>query len=77
MDQTSNKVTPALNPNVVPVGGGGAPGRAFRMFLMLLTGGFAFPNTFVEGMDLTVRQKETEGMLYAKDKKASAGKSRF
>ncbi len=77
MDQTSNKATPVLNPNIVPVGKGGAAGHAFRMILMLLTCGFVYPNTFVEGMDLTAKQKDTEGMLYDKDKKAGANKSRF
>ncbi len=67
----------SVKPNVVPVGPGGVPGRVFRMVLMLLTGGFMYPNTFVEGMDLTAMQKLTEGGLYSKDKNAAGGKSRF
>ena len=41
------------NPNIVPVGPGGVPGRIFRMIVMLCSGGFLYPNTFVEGMDCT------------------------
>ncbi len=64
------------NPNVVPRGPGGFVGHMLRMVMMVCTGGFAFPNTFVEGMDLTALQKRTEGKLYDKDKGA-AGKTRF
>jgi hypothetical protein len=67
----------ALNPHVVPHGKGGVAGHAFRMILMVLTGGFAFPNTMVEGMDLTAMQQRTQGLLYEKDKKGAASKSRF
>lgn len=55
-----------LNPNIVPVGPGGALGHLCRMIVMLCTGGFAFPNTFVEGLDCTAIQKETQGTLYDK-----------
>ena len=54
------------NPNVVPVGPGGIPGRIFRMVAMVCTGGFCFPNAFVEGMDCTAIQKRTQGTLYDK-----------
>jgi hypothetical protein len=47
----------APNKNVVPIGGGGVPGHLLRMIVMICTGGFAYPNTFVEGMDLTAIQK--------------------
>ena len=36
------------------------------MIAMVFTGGFLFPNTFVEGMDCTAIQKETHGTLYDK-----------
>ncbi len=64
------------NPNLVPVGSGGIWGRIGRMIAMVCTGGFAYPNVFVEGLDLTAIQKETEGSLYnKKDKKVSPSKS--
>jgi hypothetical protein len=59
------------NPNVVPVGAGGTLGRIGRMIVMCFTGGFIYPNVFVEGMDLTEIQKETEGALYDKKDKKS------
>ena len=65
-----------VNPNVVPIGGGGVVGHALRMIICLCTGGMAFPNTFVEGMDLTAIQEKTQGQLYDKQKGA-ASKSRF
>jgi len=58
----------ALNPNIVPPGPGGLVGRIARMIAMLCTGGFAFPNVFVEGMDCTSIQRETQGTLYDKIK---------
>jgi hypothetical protein len=61
MEQPSNR-------NMVPVGPGGTLGLIGRMIVMLCTGGFAYPNVFVEGMDLTAIQKETEGSLYEKKK---------
>ena len=64
------------NPNVTPLGPGGFPGLILRRLLMVCTGGFAFPNSFVEGMDLTAIQKKNQGILYDKDK-GSASKSRF
>jgi hypothetical protein len=64
------------NPNVVPMGSGGTLGRIGRMIVMVFTGGFAFPNVFVEGMDCTAIQKETEGNLYdKKDRKSSPSKT--
>jgi len=61
------------NRNVVPVGPGGTLGRVGRMIVMLCTGGFAYPNVFIEGMDCTAIQGETEGKLY--DKKGKKSKS--
>ncbi len=58
----------SLNPNIVPSGPGGVLGHIGRMIAMVCTGGFAFPNTFVEGMDCTAIQKETQGTLYDKKK---------
>ncbi len=55
-----------LNPNVVPVGPGGALGHLGRMIAMICTAGFVYPNTFVEGLDCTAIQKETQGTLYDK-----------
>jgi hypothetical protein len=57
------------NPYVVPKGPGGMLGHIGRMLLMVCTGGFAFPNAFVEGMDCTAIQKDTEGTLYDKKPK--------
>ena len=70
MEQTTS-------PTMVPRGDGGVVGHVLRMIACVCTGGFAYPNTFVEGMDLTAIQNKTEGVLYAKDKKSSASKSRF
>jgi hypothetical protein len=64
------------NPNMVPFGKGGVPGHVFRMIVSLCTGCMAYPNTFVEGMDLTAMQKRTQGALYDK-KKGADSKSRF
>lgn len=65
------------NPNVTPRGPGGIAGLIVRRIMTVLTVGFAFPNSFVEGMDLTATQKATSGTLYANDKKTSTDKSRF
>ena len=54
------------NPNAVPVGLGGIPGRIVRMIVMVCSGGFLFPNAFIEGLDCTAIQKETQGTLYNK-----------
>ena len=55
-----------VNPNIVPVCPGGTLGHVGRMIVMLCTGVFAFPYTFVEGLDCTAIQKETQGTLYDK-----------
>ena len=54
------------NPNVVPVGAGGVLGLIVRRIVMVCTGGFCFPNSWVEGIDCTAIQKETMGTLYDK-----------
>ena len=54
------------NPNMVPVGPGGAVGHIFRMIVMVCSGGFLFPNVFIEGLDCTAIQKKTQGTLYDK-----------
>ena len=54
------------NPNVVPVGPGGIVGLIIRRILMVCSGGFAFPNSWVEGLDCTAIQKQTQGTLYDK-----------
>ena len=59
------------NPNMVPVGPGGTLGHIGRMIVMLCTGGLAYPNVFVEGMDCTAIQRKTEGKLYDKKGKES------
>ena len=74
MEQSPNQQ--AFNPNLQPRGAGGPVGHVIRMILTICTGGFAFPNSFVEGMDLTAIQKGTEGVLYDKQKGA-ASKARF
>jgi hypothetical protein len=69
-------MTEIRNPNLVPVGPGGTLGRIGRMIVMVFTGGMAYPNVFVEGMDCTAIQKEYEGSLYhKKDRKSSPSKS--
>jgi hypothetical protein len=60
-----------------PIGNGGKAGHVIRMIISVMTMGFVYPNTFVEGMDLTAIQTKTEGLLYEKDKKGDGGKSRF
>ena len=54
------------NPNTVPVGPGGTLGRIARMIATILTAGFAYPRSFVEGVDCTAIQKATQGTLYDK-----------
>lgn len=61
------------NPNMVPRGGGGTLGHVFRMILTFFTAGMAYPNSFVEGMDLTAIQRETQGQLYDKNKNTGVG----
>lgn len=67
---------PIVSPTMMPRGAGGKAGHALRMITCIFTAGFAYPNTFVEGMDLTAIQKITEGVLYGK-KTDTASKSRF
>jgi len=55
-----------VNPNVVPIGPGGVLGRIFRMIVMVCTGGFAYPNVWVEGLDCTALQQKSMGTLYDK-----------
>ena len=70
MEQTNNR-------NIVPVGGGGTLGLIGRMIVMVCTGGFAYPNVFIEGLDCTAIQGETEGNLYKKKgKKVLSGDSK-
>ena len=54
----------------IPIGKGGVPGRLFRFTLMLLSGGFIYPNVAVEGMNLTEIQAGYEGSLYKNVKKS-------
>jgi hypothetical protein len=77
MEQAPDTKGLITNPNVAPRGPGGLAGLSVRRVLTVLTAGFAFPNSFVEGMDLTATQKTSSGTLYANDKKTSASKSRF
>ncbi len=55
-----------LNANIVPRGPGGTAGHIARMIAMICTAGFAYPRAFVEGLDCTAIQKETQGTLYDK-----------
>ena len=59
-------MTDSRNPNVVPIGRGGTLGHIGRMIVHVFTGGFVYPNTFVEGMDCTAVQQATHGTLYDK-----------
>ena len=64
------------NRNIVPVGPGGTWGRIGRMIVMVCTGGFVYPNVFIEGMDCTAIQKKSEGNLYDKPvRKLEGGES--
>ena len=53
---------------VVPYGSGGALGRFGRIVIFLFTGGFLYPNVFIEGMDCTKIQDAMQGNLYDKKK---------
>jgi hypothetical protein len=46
-------------------GKGGILGKLGRIAVFILTAGFAYPNVFIEGMNLTSIQGESEGELYA------------
>jgi hypothetical protein len=56
---------------VVPEGPGGIAGRLGRVAVFLVTGGFLYPNVFIEGLDCTKIQDAMQGDLYDKkiDKK--------
>ena len=41
----------APNRMVVPVGPGGVLGAIFRRCIFFISGGFIYPNVFIEGMD--------------------------
>jgi hypothetical protein len=41
-------------------------GRLGRMLMFFLTAGFMYPNVFIEGIDPTRIQSETQGSLYNK-----------
>ena len=47
-----------IKSTVVPRGKGGLGAHIVRMVICFLTGGMAYPNTFVEGMDLTAIQQK-------------------
>jgi hypothetical protein len=51
---------------IVPVGPGGLPGRLGRIVVFIFTGGFLYPNVFIEGLDCTKIQDSTSGTLYDK-----------
>jgi hypothetical protein len=51
---------------VVPVGPGGVAGRIGRMVIFVFTGGFLYPNVFVEGMDCSKIHDAQQGTLYDK-----------
>jgi hypothetical protein len=48
----------AVNPRIVPVGPGGLAGKVFRCVVHVCTGGFAYPNVFIEGMDLMEKHQK-------------------
>ena len=53
---------------VVPIGPGGMIGRLGRIVIFVITGGFLYPNVFIEGLDCTRIQDEMQGDLYDKKK---------
>ena len=53
---------------VVPVGPGGMLGRCGRAIVFACSGGFLYPNVFIEGMDCSKIQDATQGALYDKKK---------
>jgi hypothetical protein len=53
---------------VVPHGTGGTLGRFGRILIFVVTGGFLYPNVFIEGMDCTRIQDAMQGDLYDKKK---------
>jgi hypothetical protein len=48
----------AVNPRIVPIGPGGLAGKVFRCVMHVCTGGFAYPNVFIEGMDLMEKHQK-------------------
>jgi hypothetical protein len=58
-----------ISPTQHARGPGGTIGHIVRMIICLCTGGFVYPNAYVEGMDPTKIQTSTEGTLYDKKKK--------
>ena len=68
--QPAKAASAQTSKNVVSVGPGGLLGHIFRMVVMVFTGGFVYPNTFVEGMDLTAIQKLHELPAQKIDKKS-------
>ncbi len=62
------EVEKGREPYVVPVGPGGNFGRLGRIAIFLFTGGFLYPNVFIEGLDCTRIQDAMQGDLYDKKK---------
>jgi len=48
----------AVDPRIVPVGAGGLAGKIFRSVIHVCTGGFGYPNVFIEGMDLMEKHRK-------------------
>lgn len=48
----------AHDPRIVPTGPGGMPGKIFRCLVHVCTGGFAYPNVWIEGMDLMEKHRQ-------------------
>lgn len=40
------------DPKIVPVGPGGVAGKIMRIAMLIGTAGFAYPNVFLEGLDM-------------------------
>jgi hypothetical protein len=51
---------------IVPVGPGGVIGRLWRFLVFCATGGFLYPNVFIEGLDCSKIQGAQQGTLYDK-----------
>jgi hypothetical protein len=66
--ENSMEVEKGREPYVVPVGPGGILGRLGRFVVFTCTGGFLYPNVFIEGMDCTRIQNAMQGDLYDKKK---------
>lgn len=48
----------AVDPRIVPIGPGGLAGKIFRSVVHVCTGGFGYPNVFIEGMDLLEKHQK-------------------